>query len=87
MLIEQLAKSSNLTASEAEKILNNLTSLIYQTLSEGGVVNWHGFGRFSVSHRKARLGVNPRTLKKITIPALRTPKYVAGEQIKRAVRK
>lgn len=86
-LIELLAARCSITATEAERIVNTLSQIVYETLAQDGVVNWQGFGRFSVSHREARIGVNPRSpSQKITIPKLNTPKFKAGEQMKAAVR-
>lgn len=86
-LIEQLAVRQGITASEAERMLNNLIALIYDELREDRKVNISGFGQFSVSHRAARIGVNPRQPSvKITIPALNTPKFKAGEAFKQAVK-
>lgn len=86
-LIEQLAVRQGITASEAEKMLNNLVALIYDELRQDHKVNISGFGQFSVSHRDARIGVNPRQpSQKITIPALNTPKFKAGEAFKQAVK-
>jgi nucleoid DNA-binding protein len=56
-------------------------------LRGGDKVNISGFGQFSVSHRKPRIGVNPRNpSQKITIPELNTPKFKAGEAFKEAVK-
>lgn len=86
-LIEQLAARLGITVSEAERFLNTLLNMIYEKLREGGKVNISGFGQFLVSHRKPRIGVNPRNpSQKITIPELNTPKFKAGEAFKEAVR-
>ncbi len=84
--VEVLAARLGVTYTEAERNLNGIIALIYEVLSENGSVNLSGFGKFKVSHREARLGVNPRTLVKITIPKLNTPKFVAGEAFKAAVK-
>ena len=85
-LVEELAARCSITYSESEHYLNTFINLIYEVLSEDGEVNISGFGKFKVSHREARLGVNPRNpSQKITIPKLNTPKFVAGEAFKKAV--
>lgn len=86
-LIEQLAVRQGITASEAERMLNNLIALIYDELRQDNKVTISGFGQFSVSHRAARIGVNPRNPSvKITIPQLNTPKFRAGQAFKEAVK-
>lgn len=85
-LIEQLGARCSITASESERYLNTFINLIYEVLAEDGVVNISGFGKFKVSHREARMGVNPRQPSiQIMIPKLNTPKFVAGEAFKKAV--
>ncbi len=86
-LTEQLAAKLSITHSDSERFLNTLISMIYEKLREGDKVNISGFGQFSVSHRHARIGVNPRNpTQKITIPELNTPKFKAGEAFKEAIK-
>lgn len=85
--VEELAARLGITASESEKFVNTFIRLIYETLMLGGEVNLSGFGKFSVSHRAAREGVNPRKpSERILIKALNTPKFKAGEAFKAAVK-
>lgn len=84
---ELLAVRLGVTFSEAEKLTTQFKQLIYDLLHEGKRVKLQGFGKFMVSHRAARGGVNPRNpSQKITIPELNTPKFMAGDAMKEAVR-
>ena len=52
----------------------------------GQPVQFAGFGKFSVSDRAARQGVNPRNPgTRIEIPARRVPKFTAGAVLKSMV--
>ena len=85
-LVEVLAAKCGITSGESERYLNSLIGIIYETTAKDEEVKISGFGTFSVSHREARLGVNPRQPdQKISIPKLNTPKFVAGEAFKKAV--
>lgn len=85
-LIEQLAARLGITMTESERFLNGLIKLVYETVREGEKVNIHGFGQFSYTDRKARLGVNPRNpSEKITIPQLKCVKFKAGLAFKDAI--
>ena len=54
---------------------------------EGGDVAFTGFGKFHVTKRSARTGVNPRNPgQKVQIPAATVPKFSAGSTLKAAVR-
>ncbi len=84
---EELAVKLGYPHTEAERIFNTAIQMIYDTLKSGDKVNISGFGQFSVSHRLARIGVNPRQPStKITIPELNTPKFRAGEAFKEAIK-
>lgn len=75
-----------ITHSDARKCVDSLKELIYDITGKGNSVELSGFGTFSVSHRHARIGVNPRNpSQKITIPELQTVKFKAGEKFKKAV--
>jgi DNA-binding protein HU-beta len=85
-LIEQTALRAGITESQSEAHILAIQDTITKELKAGGSVSWHGLGKWSVSHRKSHLGINPQTLTPMTIPALKTVKYVAGEPIKKALR-
>jgi DNA-binding protein HU-beta len=55
---------------------------ILAALKNGDKVNISGFGTFSVSHRKARTGRNPKTGETIQIAASRAAKFKAGKVLK-----
>lgn len=85
-LIELLAKKANMPKSQAGECLNTVLGSITDALKKGKAVTITGFGTFSVSKRKARDGVNPRTGEKIKIAATKVPKFKAGKGLKDAVK-
>ena len=84
-LIDAVANSTGLGKSDATSAVESVFNNIISTLQRGGTVSLVGFGAFSVSHRSARVGRNPRTGETITISASRAPKFKAGKQLKDAV--
>jgi len=86
--VEKLAKKTDMPKSRAQEVLEAFEEIITKVLVEGGEVALTGFGAFSVSHRKARTGVNPqKPSQKIQIPAVDVPKFKAGKSLKDAVKK
>ncbi len=85
-LVEKLAKGANLSKSQAGEILNMVLDEIGGSLKKGKTITLTGFGTFSVSKRKARQGVNPRTGEKIKIAATKVPKFKAGKKLKELVK-
>ena len=84
-LIESVAKVC-CSKKEAADAVNAVLDTVTATLSKGGDVVLTGFGKFSVSKRAARMGVNPRTGEKIKIAATTVPKFKAGKALKDAVK-
>ena len=84
-LVDAIAKSADLTKSDAGKALNAIIEAISGTLAKGDDVTLIGFGTFSVSERAARTGRNPSTGKEIKIAAKKVAKFSAGKGLKEAV--
>lgn len=85
--IDQLANDPRLgdkkAASNAvDAVLDGISS----ALRRGEAVNFTGFGKFSVSMRNPRKGVNPRTGEPIQIAGGRVPKFSAGAGLKSQVK-
>jgi len=84
--VDQVASEADIGKSEAGKAVDAFIIVVEETLKRGGDVNFTGFGKFSVSDRGARQGVNPQTGEKIQIPASKVPKFSAGSALKKAVK-
>lgn len=85
-LIETVAKNANMTKVDAEMALNTILDTVKKSVKKGDDVTLIGFGTFTKSKRKARMGRNPQTGKEIKIPAMTVPKFRAGREFKDAVR-
>lgn len=85
-LVDKMASSAGLNKSQADAALRAFTDAVSSALSGDDSLTLTGFGTFSVSHRAARQGVNPRTGEKLQIPAMKVPKFKAGKALKEAVR-
>lgn len=84
-LVEQVAENTDLSKREATDAVDALITCIETELKRGGDVTITGFGKFSVSARAQRTGVNPRTGEKMTIPAANVPRFSAGSKLKQVV--
>ena len=81
-LINSVAEAAGLKKVEAERAVSAFTGAIEKALVDESKVTLVGFGTFSVSHRAARQGRNPRTKEVIQIPASKTVKFKVGKAIK-----
>ncbi len=85
-LIEAVAKSTKMTKVDAESLINETLDTIKRSVKKGDDVTLIGFGTFTRSKRKARMGRNPQTGKEIKIPAMTVPKFRPGREFKDAIR-
>ena len=84
-LVGSMAESAGVSKTVAEKALNGFISAIGKALKKGDRIALTGFGTFSVSNRKARMGRNPQTGEAIKIKAAKVPKFSAGKTLKETV--
>ena len=75
-----------LNQNKKEKALKAFTDAVTEALRASEKVSLVGFGTFSVSKRKARIGRNPQTGATIKIAARKVPKFSAGKAFKDAVK-
>jgi DNA-binding protein HU-beta len=81
-LVDLIAEFSGLSKANSTQVLDSMIQFIQEGLKEGKTIRLSGLGIFSVSHRSAREGHNPRTGKKIKIPAMKRPKFKPGKTLK-----
>ena len=84
-LVGQVAQDTGLSKVDAARAVDSVFDNIAGSLRNKGEVRLVGFGTFSVSHRKATTGRNPRTGETIQISASNQPKFKAGKGLKDAV--
>lgn len=85
--VEALAKVFNTSNIDAEQKAEAMFGLISDVLGRNGEVTWPGFGRFTVTHKAARMGRNPATGKPLKIAAKAVPTFKAGIALKELVAK
>ena len=85
-LIDAVASKTGVSKKETEDLINATLDVIEKTMVQGDKVALTGFGVFSVNQRAARVGINPQTKEKLQIPAMKVPKFKAGNSLKDAVK-
>ena len=84
-LVAAVIDAANLPKAGAVAAVDAVFDSITDALKSGEEVRLVGFGTFSVAHRAASEGRNPRTGEKITIKASNQPRFKAGKGLKDAV--
>ena len=78
-------KFSQLVHKDAELSVKTIIDSLGDALNKGGRVEIRGFGSFSLNHRPARLGRNPKTGEEIPITARRVVTFRPGQKLKARV--
>lgn len=85
-LVESMAKVTKLPKSTCKECLEAFIHTVSGALKTGKTVVLTGFGAFTVMKRKARVGVNPATGKKMQIAAKKVPKFRPGKALRQLVK-
>jgi integration host factor subunit beta len=82
-LIQRLAeRNPHLFQRDVELIVGAIFDEITAALARGDRVELRGFGAFSVKHRDARLGRNPRTGEGVSVDEKHVPFFKTGKQLR-----
>ena len=85
-LVELLsAQFPQLAHRDAELSVKTILDALAQALDDGHRVEIRGFGSFSVSHRPARIGRNPRSGEQVAVPEKRIPHFKPGKTLRELV--
>lgn len=85
-LIERLVqRQSQMSQRDVELAVKLLLDNVIGELADGGRVEIRGFGSFSVHHRPARRGRNPKTGESVDIPRKFVPHFKPGKELRERV--
>ena len=85
-LVEAMTTVTGLTKADTERSLDAFIEVVKKNISNKEGVKLVGFGSFSTSDRKARVGRNPQTGEEIQIPARRVPIFKPGKELKSCIK-
>ncbi|MGE0172358.1 MAG: HU family DNA-binding protein [Oligoflexales bacterium] len=86
-LVDAIAKTTGATKVDTDKMLAAFTDIVEKNIKKKDGIRLVGFGTFTTSKRKARVGRNPQTGEEIKIPARTVPVFRAGASLKDTVNK
>ncbi len=81
-LVTHLVAKVGLQRAVANRFLRQLSELVPDELNRTEAITLPGLGKMVLSERKARQGINPRTRKKIQIPAKKVIKFRPAKGLK-----
>ncbi len=84
-LITEVAEAADVSKGDAEAVLGAFFDHVVESAKDGGETAWPGFGKFSVTDRKARTGRNPQTGAPVAIAASKAMKFSSSSALKAAL--
>jgi len=83
-LVEKIfaEQGPKVSKAQASRALDSVIGGITSALKRGERVTISGFGTFSASKRKARVGRNPQTGAPINIPARTVARFTPGKELR-----
>lgn len=81
-LVEEVARTTDLTKKHAEIIVNTVFDSIVDSLKAGEKIELRGFGSFRIRRRGSRLGRNPKTGDQVEVPPKKIPYFKPGKELR-----
>lgn len=78
-------KQSHLSSKDIELSVKILLEQMSDTLAGGERIEIRGFGSFSLHHRAARSGRNPKTGEKVNLASKYVPHFKPGKELRERV--
>jgi integration host factor subunit beta len=87
-LVQRIASQNpHLYQRDVENIINAILTEVTAAMSKGDRVELRGFGAFSVKHRPARTGRNPRTGDHVSVAQKSVPFFKTGKEMRERLNK
>ncbi len=84
-LVARVAAQIQLPKQQTEAIVNVFLTSIIDALRRGDKVELRGFGSFRVRQRRPRVGRNPKTGERVSVPTTRVPCLKPGKDLRARV--
>ena len=81
-LVRRMAElHPHLQRSDVERVVETIFTSIGEALARGARIELRGFGSFTIRHREARTGRNPRTGVRVEVPRRSSPYFRIGKHL------
>jgi len=84
-LIEEICTKHDMSKKDGTEVLATIFDTLRSAIKKDEKFSYPGFGTFTVRHRKARMGTNPRTKEQIKIAASKTVGFKPAKALKESL--
>jgi len=84
-LVDRIAEKTQSKRVTVKAVVQQLLDEITAELAKNNRLEFRGFGVFEPRSRNARTAQNPKTLKKVQVPAKRTAKFKMGRMMRKSL--
>ena len=74
-----------LTPTDVELSVKAIADALGDALAAGSRIEIRGFGSFSLNYRPPRIGRNPKSGEKVSVPAKHAPHFKAGKELRQRI--
>lgn len=85
LIAKLTARYPQLVAKDAELAVRTILEAMAKALAQGQRIEIRGFGSFSLNFRPPRVGRNPKTGDKVSVPSKYVPHFKAGKELRERV--
>lgn len=85
LILKIAEQNPHLYQRDVERIVSTIFDEVAAALGRGDRVELRGFGAFSVKHRGARTGRNPRTCEPVQVAPKVVPFFKTGKQLRELI--
>lgn len=81
-VVNKLATSMNITKKEAIEFIDTFINIVKLGIKEDGEIDFHGFAKFTKTHKEATTTRSPKTGETVNVPAKDVPKAKFSKSFK-----
>lgn len=81
-LIEEVSRVVEVTRKESEVIVETIFESVVKSLRDGDKVEVRGFGSFRTRERRGRIGRNPKSGEKVSVPPKTIPFFKPSKELR-----
>ena len=81
-LIEEVSRVVEVTRKESEVIVETIFESVVKSLRDGDKVEVRGFGSFRTRERRGRIGRNPKSGEKVSVPHKTIPFFKPSKELR-----